>query len=90
MAQDRVSMNEFIEQHLPVVDANQQLEPHVLKLMTAEGFDARFFEMCQHYPTDALAYEAVERQYESYFGKRRYSNYESYRKTKNKRINKSK
>ena len=81
-------MNQFDEKTLPKVESGKQLEPHILKLLTPEGFDERFYSLCQLYRTNELAYEALERQYESYFGKRRYSNYESYRKTKNKRVNK--
>lgn len=85
----RITMEQFMEQQLPKVDVSQKLEPHILILMTSEGFDKRFFEMCQLYPNNSLAYEAVERQFESYFGKRKYANYESYRKTKNKRVKRS-
>ena len=84
-----MTMKEFAEQQLPKVDAKLQLESHILELNTPEGFDRRYYEMCQLYPNNSLAYEAVERQYESYFGKRKYSNYESYRKTKNKRAKRS-
>lgn len=61
-------------------------EKHILELLTNEGYDKRFEQMCVEYDTYEKAFRAVERQFKSYFGKNRYNNYESYRVTRAKRL----
>jgi hypothetical protein len=62
---------------------------YIMELNTDEGFDKFFYSMCNEYVGSyELAYEATERHYQEYFGHRRYSNYESYRCVKNRRIKK--
>lgn len=62
----------------------QKIEAHILRLQTTEGFINLFFLMCQEYPTQEKAYDACERQYSSYFGKPKYSSFESFRQIKNR------
>jgi hypothetical protein len=51
------------------------IEPHYLQLLEQDGFVARYWEFVCVYPTCREAYEAVERQHEQAFGKRKYSDY---------------
>lgn len=55
------------------------IEPHILKLMDPMGFNDRVNELLSIYDTREKAYESAERQYEIYFGKRRFKDYNSFR-----------
>jgi hypothetical protein len=59
---------------------NMEIDPHLQQLLTVEGFIAKFWEYIGEYPGKMEeAYEAVERLHEGTFGKRRYTNYNSFR-----------
>lgn len=62
------------------------LEPHLQRLLTQEGFIEAFWEQCADYHTQKDAYEAVERQYERTFGMRKYSDWDSFRKVRDRLI----
>lgn len=62
----------------------------ILSLLSPSGYDRKFHENCRITQTYEEAYDLTETEYESHFGKKRYSNYESYRITKNKRMKKHK
>ena len=57
------------------------IEKHYLELLEVDGFVKRYFEMLADYDTKIEAYEAVERQYEQAFKKRKYSDYECFKTT---------
>lgn len=57
------------------------IERQYLELLTVEGFIKRYWEMLPDYGNCISAYEAVERQYDWAFGKRKYSDYETFRVT---------
>ena len=52
----------------------------VLKLMTKESFMELFWEQVASGMTYRKAYEEVEREHENVFRKRRYSNFESFKR----------
>jgi hypothetical protein len=63
------------------------LEKHLLTLLEQEGFIAQFYLFCGEYCGDChKAYEATERMYESAFGKRKYSGWESFKEIKNRKV----
>lgn len=64
----------------------EQVRKQVRRLSTVEGFDKRFHQLTMQHDTYEEAYEALEAEYRFIFGRRRYKNYESYRKSKSKRI----
>jgi len=58
----------------------------IRRMRTIEWFDRRFIELTRRHDTYEEAYTAVEREYRKVFGAPRYSNYESYRKARAKRV----
>lgn len=58
----------------------------ILALLSPSGFEKRFYKNCKSSKSYSEAYEKTEQEYESNFGKRRYSSYDSFRVTKNKKI----
>ena len=50
-----------------------------IKKAKFQEFVQQFHRMLAYYDTNVDAYEAVERQYEKQHGKRKYSNYDSFR-----------
>lgn len=60
---------------------------HARELLTDAGYDAQFIQMIAYYDTYLKAWEAVERQYFSYFGKNRYTSYESFRAARSRKRN---
>lgn len=54
------------------------IEKHYLELMTVDGFISRYWQMIGDYPTCIETYEAVERQHEFAFHKRKYSDYQTF------------
>tara|TARA_R110001599_G_scaffold205460_1_gene402729 strand:+ start:590 stop:790 length:201 start_codon:yes stop_codon:yes gene_type:complete len=60
----------------------------ILVLLSPRGFDERFHHYCKTSKTYFEAYEKTEIEFESSFGKRKYSNYDSFRVTMNKRMKK--
>lgn len=57
-------------------------------LMTPRGFDAEFFRNLATSKTHLEAYLKTEKKYKSYFGKTRYSSFDSYRKSRDQRKDK--
>ena len=60
----------------------------ILALLTPNGFDDRFWKNAKETKTYVEAYEKTEIEYEKHFGKRKYSDYNSYTTSRNKRIKK--
>ncbi|MAO64283.1 MAG: hypothetical protein CL666_04730 [Balneola sp.] len=58
----------------------------LVKLHDPYVFDERFVECTRECDTYEEAYDLVEQEYKSVFGKRKYSNYNSYRVARRKRI----
>ena len=58
------------------------IDKKIISLLTADGFDKRFFELASE--------TNLEIEYENYFGKRKYSDYNSYRNCRDKRLKKAK
>jgi len=58
----------------------------LVKLHDPHEFDERFIECTRECDTYEEAYDQVEQEYRSVFGKRKYSNYNSYRVARRKRI----
>lgn len=66
------------------------VEPHLKRLLTQQGFIEAFWEFLSYYQNHEQAYEAVERQYEGEFGQRKYNNFDSFRKCRDKFLQKKK
>jgi len=62
------------------------IDKKITSLLTPDGFDERFFELASETKTYKKAYENLETEYENYFGKRKYSDYNSYRNCRDKRL----
>ena len=72
-----------------MINAHKPSPPYILELNTDEGFDKMFWSMTGEYTGSyELAYEATERLFIEYFGRRRYANYESYRISRNRKLKK--
>ena len=65
-----------------------KIKPEILALLSPSGFEKRFHKNTQISKTYKDAYELTEQEYESNFGKRKYSSYDSFRVTKNRRNSK--
>ena len=61
-------------------------EKQILALMDFDGFCKQFYAFCREYSTQELAYDATERMYMRYFGKAKYSSFESFRELKNRTL----
>jgi hypothetical protein len=61
----------------------------ILALLSPNGFDERFWNNCKKTKTYKEAYEKTEKEFQNYFGKRKYSDYNSYRGARDKRIKKN-
>lgn len=57
----------------------------ILALLSASGFERKFHKNCSFSKTYEDAYELTEKEFEFNFGKRRYSSYDSFRVTKNRK-----
>ncbi len=64
------------------------LPPEALQLLTVKGFDQAFTRLLNNpkLPTQQKAYDVLEEKYIEYFGRRRYSGFDSYRKVRNRRL----
>jgi len=51
----------------------------ILALLSPKGFEERFHNYCKKEKTYKIAYEKTENDFEKYFGKRRYTSYDSFR-----------
>tara|TARA_R110001583_G_scaffold8915_2_gene42106 strand:- start:641 stop:847 length:207 start_codon:yes stop_codon:yes gene_type:complete len=61
------------------------MDIEILALLSPAGFEKRFHKYCKISRTYEDAYELTEDEYEKNFGKRRYSSYDSFRVTKNRK-----
>lgn len=61
------------------------IDIEILALLSPAGFEKRFHKYCQDTKTYERAYEKTEKEYEEHFGKRRYSSYDSFRVSKNRK-----
>ena len=64
------------------------IEFKILALLSPTGFDERFWKNAKDFKTYKEAYEKTEQEFEKHFGKRKYSDYNSYTTSRNKRIKK--
>tara|TARA_Y100000385_G_scaffold274999_1_gene318823 strand:+ start:46 stop:267 length:222 start_codon:yes stop_codon:yes gene_type:complete len=62
-----------------------KLKPEILALLSPSGFEKRFHQNHKIAKTYKEAYELTEQEYVSNFSKRKYSSYDSFRVTKNRR-----
>ena len=62
----------------------------IIALLSSSGFDKRFWDLAGETKTYKEAYELVEQEYESNFKTRKYSDYNSYRNCRDKRLKKAK
>tara|TARA_R100000700_G_C3101363_1_gene98296 strand:+ start:165 stop:365 length:201 start_codon:yes stop_codon:yes gene_type:complete len=60
----------------------------IIALLTPEGFDQRFWEVASETKTYKEAYELVEKEYEENFRQRKYSDYNSFRNCRDRRLKK--
>ena len=60
----------------------------IIALLSPEGFDQRFWEVASETKTYKEAYELVVKEYEANFKHRRYSDYNSFRNCRDKRLKK--
>lgn len=58
----------------------------IIALLTPEGFDQRFWEVASETKTYKEAYELVEKEYQHNFKQRRYSDYNSFRNCRDRRL----
>jgi len=55
------------------------IEAHYLELLELSGWVKQYWQMLPDYGTMEATYEALERKYERAFGKRKYSDFDSFR-----------
>ena len=60
----------------------------IIALLTPEGFDQRFWEVAAETKTYKEAYELVEKEYQENFRQRKYSDYNSFRNCRDRRLKK--
>ncbi len=60
----------------------------IIGLLTPEGFDERFWEVASETKTYKEAYELVEKEYQENFRQRKYSDYNSFRNCRDRRLKK--
>ena len=66
------------------------IEKHIADLTTHDGFVKQYNLFVAEYNNHKEAYEATERLYKSNFGKNKYSDYHSFKNTRNEKIRNSK
>lgn len=66
-----------------------ELSEKALRLLTSQGFDSEYFANLATSNTQLEAYEKTELLYQSFFKKRRYSTFASFKTAHYMRINKS-
>lgn len=59
----------------------------IAKMIDPKGFDRLFEREIPHHPTYEEAFNALNDEYKGATGNNRYSNYDSYRKSRERRIN---
>lgn len=82
-APHKKARREEIESELAVIP---RMEPAMQKLTSAEGFADYFFEMQDLYPSQMEAYERLEDFHIQVTGRRRYSEFDSFRKVLDRRL----
>lgn len=68
------------------LSALPKISTDVAKLLSIDGFIDVFLEMAYLYPSQIEAYERLENYYIDVTGRRRYSDYSSFRKVLNRRM----
>ena len=58
-------------------------------LLTTDGFIAAYEQALKEYPTKVSAFEAVNAEHARHFNRPKYSNYDSFRQIRNKRLKKT-
>lgn len=58
----------------------------MLQLFTTEGFIDAFWQMANQYDTQEAAYEALETEYRTIFGRRKYSYFNSFRVVRDRKV----
>ena len=58
----------------------------IIALLTPEVFDQRFWEVASETKTYKEAYELVEKEYQENFRQRKYSDYNSFRNCRDRRL----
>jgi hypothetical protein len=58
----------------------------ILILLSPDGFEERFYFYAKTEKTYLKAYEKTELEYQNYFGKNKYSNYDSFRVVMQRKI----
>jgi len=65
-------------------------DKEILDLQDLTGFIKKYYEFCVEFSGERgyqeKAYESVERLYEKYYERRKYSSYESFRECKNRKF----
>tara|TARA_R100001440_G_scaffold171_3_gene530 strand:- start:2805 stop:3002 length:198 start_codon:yes stop_codon:yes gene_type:complete len=64
------------------------IDKEILILLRADGFVQKFWEKTKNHSTYKAAYEELEKEYEELFGERRYSDYNSFRICRDRKIKK--
>ena len=54
-------------------------DDHILAMQDIEGFLVQFYSFCKHYRTQEESYEATESMFFTYFKRRRFKDYNSFR-----------
>lgn len=57
----------------------QKYEPYILNWQSVTGFINLYYSLCSDYESGEKAYEAAERNFERYFGHRKYNSYAAFR-----------
>lgn len=66
----------------------QRYPQEVLDLLDLEGFNEKFEEELRNHRTQEEAYEHTEQLHEQFFGRRKYSGYDSFRKVRERKLKK--
>ena len=84
-APHNVARRDKIESELSAIP---RIDPAMKKLLSAEGFADYYFEMIDLYPSQMEAYERLEDFHIQITGRRRYSEFDSFRKVLDRRLKK--
>ena len=84
-APHKVARRKKIESELSAIP---RMDPAMKKLLSAEGFIDYFFKMQDLYPSQLAAYERLEDFHINVAGRRRYSEFDSFRKVIERKLKK--
>lgn len=98
MSSRKMNRKQYRRYHSPVIAAEREkveaelkaldpLSPEVRRFLSFEGFAELYLRMRDLYPTQLEAYERLEDFYISITGKRRYSEFSSFRKVFDRFLN---